>query len=72
MSTKRELTVKKLAKRFGKDPARIRQISIDYKIGKLIEGRVRVFSDHEATRIERIIAETGRTSKNSKNVAHAG
>ena len=58
-SKKTSLTVNDAAERFGRTTARIRQICIEYEIGELIEGRIRLLSAADVRKIGRIIEETG-------------
>ena len=57
---KKEYTVNDAAEMFGKVTARIRQICIRHKIGRLIENRIRLLSPADIRKIGKIIEETGR------------
>lgn len=66
------ITVEDIAKRFGKDPSHIRRLSIQNGWGEVLFGRIRVYSQREVDKFARLFAESGRVSKNSKNLVKAG
>lgn len=53
-------TVSDAADRFDRTTARIRQICIEYEIGTLIEGRIRILTPADVRKIGEILAECGR------------
>ncbi len=62
-----KITVTQAAARCGKTTGRIRQICREHEIGTLIAGRLRLLSNADLKRLEKIISITGRNFSNSEN-----
>ena len=64
VDTEKAITVTEVARRFGRDSSRIRQLCIEHNIGVLIADRLRVLTKGDVEKIRKLLEDFGRKPLN--------